>query len=60
MTQKDRYCISYEKPNGGWEDVTAKTKKEGIELYNMVKRGEYRFKVLYDLVSGEQIAQDGT
>ena len=58
MAQKDRYRISWEKPNKEWEDVTAKTKNEGIELYNMLEKGEYLFKVLYDIVSGEQLCQD--
>ena len=37
MAQKDRYRVSWEKPNREWEDVTAKTKNEGIELYNMLE-----------------------
>lgn len=53
---KDRYCISYVKGNGKWSEVYAKTKKEALALYDMIG-DEADFKVLYDVISGEQIEQ---
>ena len=53
---KDRYCISYVNDNGKWSDVYAKTKTEAMALYDMIG-DEATFKVLYDMVSGVQIAQ---
>jgi hypothetical protein len=51
---KDRYCVSYVDANEKWSHVYAKTKKEGLALYDMIG-DEAVFKVLYDVVSGEQI-----
>ena len=51
---KDRYCISYKDSNDNWGEVTAKTISEAMALYDMVGE-EAEFKVLYDIVSGEQI-----
>ena len=53
---KDRYCISYVDSNEKWSEVYAKTKAEALALYDMVGE-EATFKVLYDMVSGEQIEQ---
>lgn len=53
---KDRYCISYVDANGKWSEVYAKTKADAKALYDMVGK-EATFKVLYDVVSGVQIAQ---
>jgi hypothetical protein len=51
---KDRYCISYKDSNNNWSEVTAKTISEAMALYDMIGE-EAEFKVLYDIVSGEQI-----
>jgi hypothetical protein len=56
MATKDRYCISYMDSNNNWGEVTAKTISEARALYDMVGK-EATFKVLYDIVSGEQIEQ---
>ena len=53
---KDRYCISYVDANEKWSEVYAKTKADAMALYDMIGT-EATFKVLYDVVSGEQIAQ---
>jgi hypothetical protein len=53
---KDRYCISYVDANEKWSEVHAKTKTEAMALYDMIGE-EATFKVLYDIVSGVQIAQ---
>ena len=53
---KDRYCISYVDANEKWSEVHAKTKTEAMALYDMIGE-EAEFKVLYDVVSGEQIKQ---
>ena len=53
---KDRYCISYVDANGKWSEVYAKTKPDAKALYDMVGK-EATFKVLYDVVSGVEIAQ---
>ena len=53
---KDRYCISYVDANEKWSEVYAKTKKDALALYDMIG-DEAEFKVLYDVVSGEQIEQ---
>jgi len=53
---KDRYCISYVDANEKWSEVYAKGKKEALALYDMIG-DEAEFKVLYDVVSGEQIKQ---
>lgn len=53
---KDRYCISYVSIDGKWSNVYAKTKAEAMALYDMIGE-EATFKVLYDMVSGTQIAQ---
>ena len=53
---KDRYCISYVDGNEKWSEVYAKTKADAMVLYDMIGT-EATFKVLYDIVSGEQIAQ---
>lgn len=53
---KDRYCVSYVDANEKWSKVYAKTKKEALALYDMIG-DEAEFKVLYDVVSGEQIEQ---
>ncbi len=50
----DRYCVSYVDANKKWSDVYAKTKKEALALYDMIG-DEAKFKVLFDIVSGEQI-----
>lgn len=52
---KDRYCISY-LINNKWSEVYAKTKAEALTLYDMIGE-EATFKVLYDIISGTQIAQ---
>ena len=56
MTNKDRYCISYMDAENNWSEVTARTRKEALALYDMIG-DEAAFKVVYDLVSGEQLAQ---
>jgi hypothetical protein len=53
---KDRYCVTYVDANEKWSNVYAKTKKEAMDLYDMIG-DEAEFKVLYDVVSGEQIEQ---
>lgn len=53
---KDRYCITYVDANEKWSEVYAKTKKEALALYDMIG-DEAKFKVVYDVVSGEQIEQ---
>lgn len=53
---KDRYCITYTDNEGKWSEVTARTKAEALEMYEMIG-DEATFKVVYDLVSNEQIAQ---
>lgn len=53
---KDRYCIGYVDANEKWSEVYAKGKKEALALYDMIG-DEAEFKVLYDVVSGEQIKQ---
>lgn len=53
---KDRYCISYVNRDGKWSEVHAKTKAEAMALYDMIGK-EATFKVLYDTVNGEQLAQ---
>lgn len=39
-----------------WSEVTARTRDEALALYDMIG-DEAAFKVVYDLVSGEQLAQ---
>lgn len=56
MAQQDRYVISYIDRKGHWNDVTAKTRQDGDELYDMVD-SDCKFKVLYDNVSGIQLRQ---
>jgi hypothetical protein len=56
MKNKDRYCISYIDHNERWSEITARTKDEALALYDMIG-DEATFKVVYDMVSGEQIAQ---
>lgn len=56
MKNKDRYCISYVDCNERWSEITARTKDEALTLYDMIG-DEATFKVVYDMVSGEQIAQ---
>ena len=56
MKNKDRYCISYVDHNECWSKITARTKDEALALYDMIG-DEATFKVVYDMVSGEQIAQ---
>lgn len=56
MANKDRYCISYMDAENNWSEVTARTRDEAFALYDMIG-DEAVFKVLYDLVSGEQLAQ---
>jgi hypothetical protein len=56
MKNKDRYCISYVDHNERWSEITARTKDEALALYDMIG-DEATFKVVYDVVSGEQIAQ---
>ena len=53
---KCRYCVTYVDVNEKWSEVYAKTKKEALALYDMIG-DEAEFKVLYDVVSGEQIEQ---
>ena len=53
---KDRYCISYVDANENWSNVYAKVKKDALALYDMIG-DEAEFKVLYDVVTGEQIKQ---
>ena len=52
----NRYCVSYVDANEKWSEVHAKTKAEAMALYDMIGE-EATFKVLYDMVSGEQIEQ---
>ena len=56
MANKDRYCISYMDAENNWSEVTARTREEVFALYDMIG-DEASFKVVYDLVSGEQLAQ---
>jgi hypothetical protein len=56
MKNKDRYCISYVDHNEHWSEITARTKDEALALYDMIG-DEATFKVVYDVVSGEQIAE---
>lgn len=56
MKNKDRYCISYVDRNERWSEITARTKDEALALYDMIG-DEATFKVVYDVVSGEQIVQ---
>lgn len=56
VRNKERYCITYVDFNKNWSEVYAKTKKEAMALYDMIGE-EATFKVLYDMVSGVQIAQ---
>lgn len=56
MKQKERYVVSYQDCKGNWQDVFAKTIKEGKELYKLVDKN-CKFKVLYDSISGNQIMQ---
>lgn len=65
MANKDRYCISYcikDKSGYGrvWQEVTAKTKADGIEMYHMLDGEEgLVFRSLYDTVNGDVILQEG-
>lgn len=54
--QQARYILSYKDSKGIWIDIPAKTKKDGIALYEMVDK-DCKFKVLYDSVSGVQLMQ---
>lgn len=54
--QQNRYIVSYIDSKGIWCDIPAKTKKDGIALYEMVDK-DCQFKVLYDSVSGTQLMQ---
>ena len=54
--QQDRYIVSYMDSKGNWKDVSAKTKQDGITLYEMVD-SNCKFKVLYDSISGVQLMQ---
>ena len=58
MAQKDRYRVSWLKPNKEWEEVTAKTYNEGKAYYDMLERADCLFKVMYDIVSGDQFFQE--
>lgn len=53
----DRYEIDYrEQATGEWKEVRCRTRQEAEEMYDMIG-AEASFKVLYDLVSGDQIKQ---
>ena len=56
MANNNRYCVSYADANKKWSEVYAKTKKEALALYDMIG-DEAEFKVVYDTVNGEQLAQ---
>lgn len=50
-----RYEVAYkENKTEKWKDIKCKTLKEAKEYYDMIGE-EASFKVLYDLVSGDQI-----
>lgn len=53
---KERYCITYIDFNENWSEVYAKTKQEAMALYDMIG-DEAKFKVIYDIINGEQLAQ---
>jgi len=57
MKQKDRYLINYqEAATGKWKEVSARTKPEAQELYDMIG-SEAICKVLYDTVNGNVLKQ---
>lgn len=47
MAQQDRYEINYQCKDGTWYDVTAKTKEEGITLYDALADMDCKFKCLF-------------
>lgn len=55
MTKQDLYEINYQRKDGTWYDVTAKTKEEGIILYDALADMDCKFKCLFDRVSGDYI-----
>lgn len=65
MANKDRYCVSYcvKDPSGygrDWQEVTAKTRQEGEELYHMLDGDKSIVsRSLIDTVNDKVILQEG-